>query len=128
MRDVAHLERLLAAFFDARFAASLARSGIEVTGPARDLFIRTALAQVEAGIVPAERLMAAIHKLDLDGLPDFYLMKFGPLPLSYNRMVRLLADMHDKWIDRRHAAAEIPGTSCGKAPGGVPLAGDGQPR
>jgi len=95
------VEQQLASLFEARFRAPLESRGIEVRPAARDLFLRTAMAQAEAGIVPRDKLLAAVQRLELEGLADFYLLKFGPRPLSYNRMLRLLADMHDKWIASR---------------------------
>lgn len=105
----AELEDRLLAFVDTRFAPPLEMRGIEVTAAARNLFVRTVLAQAQAGIVAAENLMAAVEIMDLAGLEDFYLLKFGPRPLSYNRMLRLLGDMHDKWILFRHTAVAVPG-------------------
>lgn len=99
----AEIEQRLSEFVDSRFAPPLEARGIEMRAAARTLFVRTALAQVEAGIVPADRIVEAVEAMDLDGLADFYLLKFGPRPLSHNRMIRLLADMHDKWVAFRHA-------------------------
>jgi len=104
-RRRAEVEQDLAAFFETRFAAPLAAHGIVATAAARELFVLTAIAQAEAGIVALDSLLPALRRIDLNGVADFYLLKFGARPLSYNRMTRLLGDMHDKWVALRQRPA-----------------------
>lgn len=95
------LRARLAAALERRFLAGFARRQLEVTPAARELLLQSVLAQVRERLVPADRIVESIERIPTDGLPDFYLLKFGPKPLTYNRMIRLLGDMHDQWIAGR---------------------------
>jgi hypothetical protein len=97
----ADLTPFLEDFFEAGVAAPLRTQGVIVHSAARDLFVLTVNAQIDAGIISEDKVVALLRSMRWPGIIDFYHLKFGNRPLSYNRMLRLLADMHDLWIVAR---------------------------
>jgi len=112
MTDITDLEPALRAWIDEQVRDRFARAGIECSPAAFALFLDAVHAQVGEGIVGAQQILRSLSALRLDAMPAFYVMKFGRRPLTYNRALRLLADMHDQWIDRR-----VPDGGVGAADG-----------
>ena len=95
-------------FFDANVAAPFREQGVVVHLAARDLFVLTVHAQIDAGIIRKDKVAAAVEAIMRPDITNFYRLKFGGRPLSYNRMLRLLADMHDMWILNHNRSARFP--------------------
>ncbi|WP_442505058.1 hypothetical protein SH528x_003829 [Novipirellula sp. SH528] len=94
-------------WIDEQIAPVFEDVGIKVSESSRDLLVLALNTQIEEGLVENPRALArAIEALPLEDLPAFYRMKYGNRTLSFNRTVRLLADLHERWIDSRHLAED----------------------
>lgn len=78
------------------------RNAIEVSLAAEEFLIFAARAQILEGLLDSERdVIHSIGSMPLADLVTFYRVKYGNRKLTFNRAVRLTADLHDRWIETR---------------------------
>jgi hypothetical protein len=79
------------------------RNAIEVSVVAEEFLLFAARAQILEGLLGSERdLIHSIDSMPLADLVTFYKVKYGNRKLTFNRAVRLTADLHDRWIETRN--------------------------
>ena len=88
------------------FVEKMRAGGIEVQRDAIELLEFACRNQLRAGLVAEEADIARL----IDGLtPDIvsaYKFKFGSLPLTFGRAVKLLADVAERWVELRGTLAQ----------------------
>lgn len=95
---------LFEAWADALLAA-LARRGIAHTERARSLLVSAIEAQTEDGPGGTpEQVLEWLGQFPLDDIAVLYATKYNARRLTFNRCIRLLADLHELWIDARQMA------------------------
>jgi hypothetical protein len=95
--------------WSARLIDALAARGIGHTEGARQLLVTAMLAQVEEG---PTRDLAQVEKwlaqFPIDGIATLFATKYNGRKLNFNRCIRLLADLHELWLDARAMAIAPP--------------------
>lgn len=99
--DLEHTQKYLSRIVERRIVVPLAAVGVETAQDAIELISLAMLNQQRIGVAPSDQIIAMLESLDMDGLVAFYTLKFGKRTLSFNRAMRLLSDMHEKWIRYR---------------------------
>jgi len=87
---------------ESNFVPFFVENGIEVSRRAKEVLQLVLFAQVEEGLIESEDTLIRLAD-HVSPEPFFlvYLNKYGNRKLTANRMVRLLADFHDRWIEMR---------------------------
>ncbi len=93
----------LASWVDA-FFERMAQKGIGATDGARRLLTLAIETQLIEG--PTDRpelLLKALRRISIDDVASLYALKYGGRRLSFNRLTRLLSDLHEAWLDIKEA-------------------------
>ena len=92
----------LAQWLSEEFVPQFRNANLEITGPAEELLISALRAQIEEGLADSEdEVLAMLRCFPVDDLCTFYQVKYGARDMTFNRALRFLADMHDRWIFAR---------------------------
>lgn len=80
----------------------LSERDVEHTDRARQLLVMAMEAQtVDGPGASPEQIVAWLDRFPLDDIATLYVTKYDARRLTFNRCVRLLADLHELWIDAR---------------------------
>ena len=97
-------------WLDGEFIPELRRNNLEMTETARELFTLVICGQVREGLVrDGHSLDQMLRRFDVKELVLLYMLKYGRRHLTVNRAVRMLADLHDRWIALRSDEATFSG-------------------
>ncbi len=87
-----------------RFFQSMSSHGVDSTDGARRLLaLAVEMQLVEGPVDRPERVLGALQTIDMDQVSALYLLKYGGRRLTFNRMTRLLGDLHEAWLDVKEA-------------------------
>lgn len=87
---------------DEELVPELKRHNLQISQSAHHLFCFVLSAQVTEGLVrdgPALRNL--LNQIPVSDIVELYTVKYGLRSLTTNRGVRLLGDLHDRWVSIR---------------------------
>lgn len=87
-----------------QFVCKCEELDIKVSPDAIELMKKFFRVQIPGGTISSvELLKSLVDSIDLDDVVALYRIKYSGLPISFNRAIRLLSDLHEPWIANKHA-------------------------